>query len=111
MNTVMCSDTGYFMYSGFNDKIFSRYRSTLQIRYEAMRYFRDMGMKYVSFMGILGDLNDSLAEFKLKFNPTVTEFAGEFELPVKPLMYKIMTKALPAARRIYIKLMLKLKGR
>lgn len=111
MNTVMCSDTVYFMYSGFNDQIFSRYRSTLQIRYEAMRYFRDMGMKYASFMGIHGDLNDSLAEFKLKFNPTVTEFAGEFELPVKPLMYKIMTKALPAARRIYIKLMLKLKGR
>lgn len=104
-------DTAYLMYSGFDDTIFSRFRTTNQIRYEAMRHFRDEGLKVFSFMGIHGDLQDTLSQFKLKFNPVVKEYAGEFEMPIKPLTYKFMTKAFPVAKRIYINIMLRIKGK
>ena len=97
-------DTAYLMYSGFDDSIFPRFRTTNQIRYEAMRQFRDMGLKTFSFMGIHGDLQDSLSEFKLKFNPVVKEFAGEFEYPVSKMKYKIMTKIFPFCKTTYLKL-------
>lgn len=100
-------DTAYLMYSGFDDTVFSRFRTTNQIRYEAMRSFRDEGIKTFSFMGIHGDLQDSLSQFKLKFNPTVVEFAGEFELPCSKWKYKLMTKLFPVCKDLYIKLMKK----
>ena len=104
-------DTAYLMYRGFDDTKFSRFRTTNQIRYEAMRYYRDKGLKTFSFMGIHGDLSGSLSDFKMKFNPTIVEFAGEFELPVKPIRYHWMDKAFPVMKNAYINLMLRLKGK
>ena len=109
LNIIKSKDTAYLMYSGFDDSIFSRFRTTNQIRFEAMRYFRDCGLKKFSFMGINGDLTDSLSEFKLKFNPTIIEYAGEFDLPIKKTSYKIMTRVFPFCKKIYIKTILKLK--
>jgi lipid II:glycine glycyltransferase (peptidoglycan interpeptide bridge formation enzyme) len=45
----------------------------------------------------------------MKFNPTVVEYAGEFELPVKKFRYWILSKALPIAKRIYFKIKLRNK--
>lgn len=111
MNVLKSNDTLYFMYSGFDETVFPRFKTTNQIRFEAMRYFRDTGIKTVSFMGINGDLNDSLSEFKLKFRPTVVEYAGEFELPVNKFKYKLMQKLFPFAKRIYINAALILRGK
>ncbi|MDF2686973.1 MAG: murM, partial [Clostridia bacterium] len=68
---IKSKDTAYLMYSGFDDNIFSRFRTTNQLRYEAMKYFRDKGCNIFSFMGVDGNLSDSLSDFKLKFNPYV----------------------------------------
>jgi len=105
--TVRSNSTAYLLYSGFDDSIFPRFRTTNQLRFEAMRYFAKRGCKTFSLMGINGDLNDSLSDFKLKFNPTVVEYAGEFELPVKKFRYVFMRKFLPITKRIYIKIKLK----
>ncbi len=105
--TVGGQDKAYLMYSGFDDSAFARFRTTNQLRYEAMRYFRDRGCKVFSLMGIHGDLSDSLSEFKLKFNPTIVEYAGEFEYPVKRLRYAVFKRLLPAAKRVYIKIKLR----
>ena len=99
------NDTAYLMYSGFNDKVFSRFRTTISLRWEAMRYYRDLGCGVFSFMGIHGDLNDSLSEFKLKFNPVVVEYMGELDLPVRPVRYQVMDRLLPVGKRIYIRCM------
>ncbi len=104
LQMIRSNDTAYLLYSGFDDRVFPRFRTTNQIRYEAMKYFRDKGCSVFSFMGIRGDLNDPLSDFKLKFNPTVIEYVGELEYPVKPLQYRFMTKFLPFAKRIYLKL-------
>lgn len=96
-------DTAYLMYSGFDETVFSRFRTTNQIRYEAMRSFRDEDIKTFSFMGIHGDLQDSLSQFKLKFNPVIVEFAGEFELPIRHFKYKLMTKIFPFCKNVYLK--------
>ncbi|PWM47701.1 MAG: hypothetical protein DBX47_00015 [Clostridiales bacterium] len=111
MNVLTSNDTLYLMYSGFDDSVFSRFRSTNQIRYEAMKYFRDKGIKTMSFMGIHGDFNDSLSEFKLKFRPTVVEYAGEFELPVSQWKYKFMNRFFPIAKKAYINVALMLHGK
>lgn len=107
--TVKSNSTAYLLYSGFDDSIFPRFRTTNQLRFEAMRYFRNMGCKIFSLLGIHGDLNDSLSDFKMKFNPNVVEYAGEFELPVRKLRYHLMTKLLPIAKRIYFKIKLRNK--
>ena len=104
--TVRSNSTAYLLYSGFDDSVFPRFRTTNQLRFEAMRYFRDCGCKIFSLLGIHGDLNDSLSEFKLKFNPTVIEYAGEFELPIKNLTYKFMRKFFPIMKRVYFKIKL-----
>lgn len=111
LQMIRSNDTAYLLYSGFDDRIFPRFRTTNQIRYEAMRYFRDQGCEVFSFMGIKGDLADPLSDFKLKFNPTVVEYVGELELPVRPLLYRFMTRFLPLAKRIYIRTALLLKGK
>lgn len=105
------NDTAYLMYSGFDDTKFPRFRTTNQIRYEAMRYYRDRGLKTFSFMGIHGDLSGSLSDFKIKFNPTIVEFAGEFELPVRKVRYLFMDKAFPVLKKVYINTMIRLKGK
>jgi len=105
--TVKSNSTAYLLYSGFDDSIFPRFRTTNQLRFEAMRYFRNQGCKIFSLLGIHGDLNDSLSDFKMKFNPNVVEYAGEFEYPVKKIRYHLMTKLLPLAKRIYFKIKLR----
>lgn len=105
--TVKCGKKAYLMYSGFDDSVFPRFRTTNQLRYEAMKYFRDRGCDVFSLMGIHGELSDSLSEFKLKFNPTVLEYAGEFEYPVSGWKYAVFKKLLPAAKRVYIKIKLR----
>ncbi|MBO5213283.1 MAG: peptidoglycan bridge formation glycyltransferase FemA/FemB family protein [Clostridia bacterium] len=111
LQMIRSNDTAYLLYSGFDDRVFPRFRTTNQIRYEAMKYFRDQGCSTFSFMGIRGDLNDPLSDFKLKFNPTVIEYVGELEYPVKPLQYRFMTKFLPFAKRWYLRLARLLKGK
>lgn len=111
LQMIRSNDTAYLLYSGFDDRVFPRFRTTNQIRYEAMRYFRDRGCSVFSFMGIRGDLNDPLSDFKLKFNPTVIEYVGELEYPVKPFQYRLMTKFLPFAKRWYLRLARLLKGK
>lgn len=111
LQMIRSNDTAYLLYSGFDDRVFPRFRTTNQIRYEAMKYFRDRGCSVFSFMGIRGDLNDPLSDFKLKFNPTVIEYVGELEYPVKPLQYRFMTKFLPFAKRWYLRLARLLRGK
>ena len=107
--TVKSNSTAYLLYSGFDDSVFPRFRTTNQLRFEAMRFFRNKGCKTFSLLGIHGDLNDSLSDFKMKFNPTVVEYAGEFELPIKKFRYWFISKALPFVRRIYFKFKLRNK--
>jgi serine/alanine adding enzyme len=107
--TVKSNFTAYLLYSGFDDSVFPRFRTTNQLRFEAMRFFRNKGCKTFSLLGIHGDLNDSLSDFKMKFNPTVVEYAGEFELPIKKFRYWLLSKAMPIAKRIYFKIKLKNK--
>ncbi|MBP3300748.1 MAG: peptidoglycan bridge formation glycyltransferase FemA/FemB family protein [Clostridia bacterium] len=111
LQMVRSNDTAYLLYSGFDDRVFPRFRTTNQIRFEAMKYFREQGCSVFSFMGIKGDLDDPLSDFKLKFNPTVVEYIGELEYPVRPLLYRFMNRFLPFAKRIYIRTALLLKGK
>ena len=109
--TIKNKDTAYLMYSGFDDSIFPRFRTTNQLRYEAMKYFRDCGCKVFSFMGVDGNLTDSLSEFKLKFNPYVVEYVGEFEFPVRKFTYSLMTMFFPLIKRLYIRFQLFFKSK
>lgn len=102
--TVKSNDTAYVLYGGFDDRLFPRLSVNYQLRYEAIRAYRDAGLSTVSFMGIHGDLNDPLASFKLKFHPKIREYAGEFEYPVRPFLYRIFQKLFPLLRKLYLKL-------
>lgn len=102
--SVQTNDTAYILYGGFDDSLFPRLSVNYQLRYEVIRTYRDEGLKTVSFMGIHGDLNDSLSAFKLKFHPIIREYAGEFEYPIRKIQYHVMKKLLPWGRSLYLKL-------
>lgn len=52
------------------------------------------GAKSVSTGGVPGTLDDGLTKFKASFNPHFVETVGEFDFPVKPLIYKGLSTAM-----------------
>ena len=101
---VSVSDTANLLYGGFNDEVFPRYSGAVAMRFDLMKHCRDRGLKWMSLMGIHGDLQDSLSEFKLKFNPHIVEYAGEFDLPCNRLVYGVMDRLFPVAKRVFLRL-------
>lgn len=101
---VSVSDTANLLYGGFNDEVFPRYSGAVAMRFALMKHCRDQGLKWMSLMGIHGDLQDSLSDFKLKFNPHIIEYAGEFDLPCNRLVYGVMNRLFPLAKRVFLRL-------
>ena len=63
--------------------------------YKLIKDYKDEGFLYLDLYGITGDFNDSnpykeLNEFKLKFEPTVYEYIGEFDLIVNKTLHQFL---------------------
>lgn len=80
------------LYAGRNDDFNAFRPQYLLYAYKIHKAF-ELGYKHVNMGGIEGSLEDGLAKFKSNFNPIVTEYIGQFDLPVMPLLYKLAKTA------------------
>lgn len=88
-----------FLYSGM-DADFSKLYPAYLMRYRAMEYACQQGCSILNFGGIAGTLDDGLWEFKRSFGSIVTEYIGEFDMIVRPNIYRLFESGLPIARRM-----------
>lgn len=93
-----------YLYAG-SDASFKAFNVTVHSAlFDAMRYCIEKNCDFVNFGGVAGDFNDGLYQFKARFNPVFIEYAGEFDLIVLPLKYKLSEKYLPKAITLYKKI-------
>lgn len=75
------------LYAGM-DETFRSYNAPLLTWYQTAQHAFEMGMDWQNMGGVENDLAGGLYHFKSKLNPKIEEFIGEFNLPVKPILYK-----------------------
>lgn len=76
-----------------------------KITWEAIERAAAQGMEFVDFFGSTGDPSPEnpitgIYSFKKKFSGLFCEFAGEFELPVRPVCAALWRALSPAALRL-----------
>ena len=74
------------IYAGM-DEGYRRYQPAIITWYETAKHAFERGADWQNMGGIENDLKGGLYSFKSKFNPTIEEFAGEFNLPTNPLYH------------------------
>ena len=74
------------IYAGMNEE-YRRYQPALLTWYETAKHAFDRGADWQNMGGVENDLDGGLYHFKSKFNPTIEEFVGEFNLPTNPLYH------------------------
>lgn len=84
---VKYGETAEILYAGMNDT-FKRYMAPYASFYNCMTWSFSKGCTSCNMGGIEGDFNDGLTTFKANFNPIINEYIGEFDLPVRNMMYR-----------------------
>lgn len=74
------------IYAGMDEE-YRRYQPALLTWYETAKHAFDRGADWQNMGGVENDLDGGLYHFKSKFNPTIEEFVGEFNLPTNPLYH------------------------
>ena len=74
------------IYAGMDEE-YRRYQPAIITWYETVKHAFERGADWQNMGGIENDLKGGLYSFKSKFNPTIEEFAGEFNLPTNPLYH------------------------
>ena len=69
------------------DEEYRRYQPAIITWYKTAMHAFEHGADWQNMGGIENDLNGGLYHFKSKFNPTIEEFVGEFDLPTNPLYH------------------------
>lgn len=85
-------DTSENIYAGMDDH-FKTYQAPIYTWFETAQHAFDRGMTWQNMGGIENDFSGGLYSFKSKFDPTIEEFIGEFNLPVHPFLYKLSNLA------------------
>ena len=81
--------------SGY-DKKYKSFNPNYFLHYALIKYYQN-DFDYLDLNGMTGDFNKDnpyhgLNEFKLGFNPKMYEFIGEYDLPIKPRLYRKLRK-------------------
>ncbi|MFC5630732.1 MULTISPECIES: aminoacyltransferase [Streptococcus] len=90
--SINFSNTSENLYAGMDDT-FKQFNAPVLTWYETMNHAFELGMASQNMGGIENQLEGGLYHFKSKFNPTIEEFIGEFNLPVNALLYRLSNLA------------------
>ena len=88
-----------YIYAG-NDLDLPQLRISTAMVYELMKIGIKEKCHYCNLGGVDGSLKDHLSIFKLKFNPIVFEYIGEYDLVINKFKYMLVTKGIPIAKKI-----------
>ncbi|MBP2620418.1 aminoacyltransferase [Streptococcus panodentis] len=84
--TLEYGATSENIYAGMDEE-YRRYQPAIITWYETAKHAFERGADWQNMGGIENSLDGGLYHFKSKFNPTIEEFAGEFNLPTHPLYH------------------------
>ena len=84
--TLEYGKTSENIYAGMDEE-YRRYQPAIMTWYETAIHAFERGADWQNMGGIENDLNGGLYHFKSKFNPTIEEFVGEFDLPTNSLYH------------------------
>ena len=81
-------NTVEMLYAGMNED-FRSFKPQFLSHFIRFQFVFDQGYEYACMGGVEGTLNDGLTGYKSKFNALVSEYIGEFDLPVNHTLYKL----------------------
>ena len=100
-NIVTVNDGTGVAYYGASTATGRRTSAPEQLYWFILRTLRDEGVREFDFLGIDSERAPRLAgvaEFKRKFSDEITEVAGPWDVPVRPVLYRGLVGALAAKR-------------
>lgn len=89
-----------YLYAGSDLSILPTLCASTGMIYAAITDAIQYGCQYFNLGGVDGSLEDHLSKFKLKFNPHIWEFVGEFDLPIRPVFYFAFEQLLPLFKKV-----------
>lgn len=92
-------NTSENIYAGMDDD-FKRYLPAINVWYETANHAFEKGIEWQNMGGVENDLSGGLYNFKSKFNPTIEEFIGEFNIPVNPILYRLSNLAYSIRKKL-----------
>lgn len=92
-----CSE---YLYAG-NNLLLNKLNVSGGVALEAAKISIENNCQYCNLGGVDGNLNDSLSNFKSKYNAVVLEFAGEYDLIINKKLYFFIEKFKPILKKIY----------
>jgi len=106
--TTYYGDKAWYLY-GASDDNYREFMPNYLIQWHALTGAKAEGYGIYDFFGISGRTDEAdplhgLYRFKKGFGGEFTEFVGEFDLVVNPLLYGVWTKVLPAFKKYKKKL-------
>lgn len=94
---IRCSD---YLYAG-NDLTLNKLKISGGIALEAAKISIENKCHYCNLGGISGYLDDSLTNFKSKYNAVIIEYAGEYDLVINKFKYYFIKTFKPILKKIY----------
>lgn len=89
-----------YLYAG-NELLFSKLQISAGLIFSICQYSLAHGCSYVNLGGVDGHLEDHLTKFKARFGAILTEFIGEYDLPIYPIRYRLITHFMPILKKGY----------
>ncbi len=87
------------VYAGMDDE-FRRYQPAIITWYETAKHAFERGVLWQNMGGVENSLDGGLYNYKSKFNPIIEEFAGEFNLPVNTIFYRLTNSAYKIRKKL-----------
>ncbi len=89
-----------FLYAGTNTEILPSLKITNGLMFYRLCYALDNNCDYCDLGGVDGSLKDHLSTFKSKFNPSVLELVGEYDLVINKTLFWLFNKAMDTLKFI-----------
>lgn len=77
-----------------SDERYARLPAVWSLYHHGITWAFSAGCTKYNLGGLEGTFDDGLSTFKSHFNPIVEETAGEYDYPARPLLYRLLIKAL-----------------
>lgn len=97
--SIKAGDTLEMLYAGMNED-FKKFMPQYYLYTTIMKYAQQHGCTFANMGGVEGDFKDGLTQFKSNFDPIITEFIGEFDMPIYPMLYHLGNLALKLKRKL-----------
>jgi peptidoglycan pentaglycine glycine transferase (the first glycine) len=112
--TIHFGDKSWYLY-GASDNLYREFMPNYLIQWHALTEAKKAGYKIYDFFGISGRIDEAdplhgLYRFKKGFSGEFTEFIGEFDYVVNPILYFAWTTVLPMFKRYRNKRLKRTKG-